>query len=58
MIYIKNKASFLYERVPTNWCAWVARVFNCLTTDFSTAHDLSVVGSSPLAGSTLSGESA
>ena len=37
---------------------WVAQLVKCLTLDFSSGHDPSVVGSSPMSGSTLSVEPA
>ena len=38
--------------------AWVAQSVECLTLDFSSGHDLRVVGSSPASGSVLSTEPA
>ena len=37
---------------------WVAQSVKCPTLDFSSGHDLRVVGLSPASGSKLSGESA
>ena len=39
------------------WEVWVAQLVKCPTLDFSSGHDLRVMGLSPESGSTLSGKS-
>ena len=48
----------LQHESQANGGPWVAQSVKCLTLDFSSAHDLGVVRSSPVSGPMLSEESA
>jgi len=57
--YVCTQPGPLWEiRVPDTRGAWVAQLFGHPTLDFSSGHDLGVVGSSPVSDAAFSGESA